>query len=90
MGEVLKEERARRKPGRPATGKDPVVPVRLPPAVLAQVEAWRSRYADMSMSTAMRCLLGLGLNFPEQNVVRDPKDPQGRWVLGRVYEEKET
>jgi Ribbon-helix-helix protein, copG family len=46
--------------GRPATGKDPLVSARLPPAVVAEVEAWAATN-DATRSEAIRRLLEIGL-----------------------------
>jgi len=46
--------------GRPATGKDPLVSARLPPALVAEVEAWATANAA-SRSEAIRRLVELGL-----------------------------
>ena len=69
--------RRRKKRGRPATGRDPIVPVRLPAKLLRDIDAWSSVYRDefegMDRSTAIRCLLLLGLGAVQLRVV-DPKD----------------
>jgi hypothetical protein len=46
--------------GRPATGKDPLVSARLPQTLIDQVEHWASSNAA-SRSEALRALLELGL-----------------------------
>jgi hypothetical protein len=49
--------------GRPATGRDPVVPVRLPSEIIERIDVWGSRQhqpAD-SRSEAIRRLVELGL-----------------------------
>ena len=45
-----------KKRGRPATGKDPLVGARLPPALIDQLDAWASR-GSIGRSEAMRRLL---------------------------------
>ena len=69
--------RRRKKRGRPATGRDPIVPVSLPAKLLRDIDAWSSVYRDefegMDRSTAIRCLLLLGLGSVRLRVV-DPKD----------------
>jgi hypothetical protein len=48
--------------GRPATGKDPVLTLRAPPALTGRVEDWAKRQADRpSRSEALRRLVELGL-----------------------------
>jgi hypothetical protein len=46
--------------GRPATGKDPLVSARMPSAVIAGVEAW-AEANEVSRSQAFRQLVELGL-----------------------------
>jgi hypothetical protein len=69
--------RRRKKRGRPASGHDPVVPVRLPLKLLRDIERWAQVYRDdtyiMDRSTAIRCLILLGLASVNVRVV-DPKD----------------
>ena len=46
--------------GRPATGKDPHMAARMPPALIAKVEAWAAAN-ETSRSDAFRRLVGIGL-----------------------------
>jgi Ribbon-helix-helix protein, copG family len=46
--------------GRPSTGKDPHMAARMPPALIAEVEAWAAAN-DTSRSEAFRRLVELGL-----------------------------
>jgi hypothetical protein len=46
--------------GRPATGKDPHIAARMPPELIAEVEAW-AVINDTSRSDAFRRLVELGL-----------------------------
>ena len=67
----------KRKRGRPATGYDPVVPVRLPTKLLHDIDAWASVYRDyegMNRSSAIRCLILLGLESARLLAV----DPKGK------------
>ena len=51
-----------KKRGRPATGRDPAVTVRLPQAVLDGIESWAARQEDQpARSPAIRRLVELGL-----------------------------
>ena len=65
--------------GRPAIGHDPIVPVRLPRKLISDIEAWASVYRNdhelegMNRSTAIRCLILMGLESPWYRAV-DPKD----------------
>jgi hypothetical protein len=52
--------------GRPATGTDPAVAVRLPPAVLAAVDQWAKSQTE-SRSEAIRRLVEHGLNVVKVN-----------------------
>src|SRR3954454_16853046 len=51
----------KRKLGRPATGRDPVVTMRLPPELAAWVEEWRSQWEALGRSSAIRILIYRGL-----------------------------
>jgi hypothetical protein len=55
-----KKAAPKRKPGRPATGRDPVTALRLPPVLLEQIDSWASE-RDISRSDAMRQLIEAGL-----------------------------
>jgi hypothetical protein len=47
----------RKKRGRPATGTDPFVGIRLPPEVIKAVEAWAVRNGQPSRSHAIRAMI---------------------------------
>jgi hypothetical protein len=52
----------KKKRGRPATGKDPLTALRLPPALTKAIEAWAKKQADEpNRSEAIRRLIELGL-----------------------------
>ena len=55
-----------KKRGRPATGKDPLVGARLPPALIDQLDAWASR-GSIGRSEAMRRLLERALASESQD-----------------------
>lgn len=50
----------KKRPGRPATGKDPQVVVRMPAELIAEVDAWGAANAAMR-SEAIRRLVEIGL-----------------------------
>jgi hypothetical protein len=77
----------KRKPGRPATGRDPLITLRLPRDLGLRIEGWQKRYDGMSRSTAIRCLLELGLHAPSKKAaeVVDPKNAFGEWVPPKRY-----
>jgi hypothetical protein len=51
-----------KKPGRPATGRDPAVTIRLPKEVLGEVETWAgTQDGEPNRSQAIRQLVELGL-----------------------------
>jgi hypothetical protein len=51
-----------KKPGRPATGRDPAVTVRLPKEVLGEVETWAVKQdGEPNRSQAIRRLVEIGL-----------------------------
>src|ERR1700730_1371486 len=60
----------RRRPGRPATGTDPAVAVRLPPEVLAAVDQWAKSQTE-SRSEAIRRLVEHGLRVVRANAQVD-------------------
>ena len=56
----------KKKRGRPATGKDPITALRLPPTLLAAVEAWAKKQVDdPNRSEAIRRLVEIGLGGPK-------------------------
>jgi ribbon-helix-helix CopG family protein len=60
MGKSIKVHQ--KKPGRPATGRDPAVTIRLPEKVLDDVETWAAKQGgDLNRSQAIRRLVELGL-----------------------------
>ena len=50
-----------KKPGRPATGSDPFVGIRLPQNMIDQIELWSKSNDAASRSEAIRRLVELGL-----------------------------
>ena len=51
-----------KKRGRPPTGQDPVLTLRLPPALRSDIERWAMQQSDkLSRSEAIRRLIELGL-----------------------------
>jgi len=64
----------RKSAGRPATGCDPAVKVRMPPDVIESIERWASKFQDLDRSAAIRALVQLGLRAGRKsNQVVDPK-----------------
>ena len=65
-----------KKRGRPATGHDPIVSIRLPVRLLRDIDAWAAVYRDdtylMDRSAAIRSLILLGLQGHSFRAV-DPK-----------------
>jgi hypothetical protein len=61
--------------GRPATGRDPLVKVRLPAYFLDDIDRWARRFDGMGRSIAIRSLLklGLGRSRGKPATVYDPK-----------------
>jgi Arc/MetJ-type ribon-helix-helix transcriptional regulator len=51
----------KRKRGRPATGRDPLITLRIPEELASQIDEWRARYEGMDRSAALRILLQRGL-----------------------------
>jgi Arc/MetJ-type ribon-helix-helix transcriptional regulator len=50
-----------KKRGRPATGRDPFVGIRLPPELITALDKWRATVQIPSRSEAIRTLVELGL-----------------------------
>jgi hypothetical protein len=54
--------RLKRRPGRPATGNDPMMGFRMPDELKAEIDNWAAEQPDQpSRSEAMRRLMKLGL-----------------------------
>jgi hypothetical protein len=51
----------RKKRGRPATGVDPLVAVRLPPELIKAIDEWAKQSGERSRSHAIRALIERGL-----------------------------
>jgi Arc/MetJ-type ribon-helix-helix transcriptional regulator len=63
-----------KKRGRPATGKDPFIGIRLPPEMIARIANWAKRQKVDSRSAAIRALIELGFkNGRRQH--HDPRRP---------------
>jgi predicted DNA-binding protein len=58
-----------KKRGRPATGKDPMFALRLPPELTARIDAFAKAAGENSRSKAMRRLLEAGLAVLAKNKV---------------------
>jgi hypothetical protein len=55
----------RKKRGRPATGTDPLVATRMPPALIKSIDNWAEKYADGSRSGAIRRMVEMALSISE-------------------------
>ena len=75
-----------KKRGRPATGKDPLVGARLPPALIAQLDAWASREA-IGRSEAMRRLLERALASEVQDDLGTAEGQKASKFADRVAED---
>jgi Ribbon-helix-helix protein, copG family len=53
-------EVGKKKPGRPATGNDPLISARVPPEIVAAIDAWADKNSA-TRSEAIRRLVELGL-----------------------------
>jgi hypothetical protein len=70
-----KKRSTKKKPGRPATGQDPVTAVRLPPELLAELDLWRPAYPDVrSRSDFIRSMIIDGLNAAKRRQKRRARD----------------
>jgi hypothetical protein len=64
----------RKRAGRPATGCDPAVKVRMPPDIIQAIDRWAGKFQDLDRSAAIRALIELGLRAGRRkNEVYDPK-----------------
>jgi hypothetical protein len=59
MARIARKKVIPKKRGRPATGKDPMMALRMPPDLKAEVETWAK--GKMPRSKAIRELIRLGL-----------------------------
>ena len=66
---TMSDSMTKRGPGRPPTGRDPVVTTRLPADLINRVELWCGQYGT-TRSAAIRCLVELGLHAPEKKAAR--------------------
>lgn len=62
MSKSPKKDNQKKRRGRPATGVDPLVGVRMSKQLQAEIRAWAERYADKpKLATAVRRLVEIGL-----------------------------
>jgi hypothetical protein len=65
----------RKKRGRPATGTDPLIALRMPPEERQAVEAWAAKQPDkLTLSKAIRRLIQYGLDSPAAKPRRKQKE----------------
>jgi Arc/MetJ-type ribon-helix-helix transcriptional regulator len=62
-----------KKRGRPATGRDPFVGIRLPPKLISEIDGWAKKAEAQSRSEAIRRLVELGLTGSQPMKQRSPK-----------------
>jgi hypothetical protein len=74
-----------KKRGRPATGKDPLVGARLPPALIDQLDAWASR-GSIGRSEAMRRLLERALAIESQDGLGTAEGQKASTLADRAAE----
>ena len=74
-----------KKRGRPATGKDPLVGARLPPAMIDQLDAWASR-GSIGRSEAMRRLLERALAIESQDDLGTAEGQKASTLADRAAE----
>ena len=74
-----------KKRGRPATGKDPLVGARLPPALIDQLDAWASR-GSIGRSEAMRRLLERALAIESQDDLGTAEGQKASTLADRAAE----
>jgi hypothetical protein len=62
MAKLISDKPKKRKRGRPATGKDPMIGLRAPPRLIKEIDAWAAANGVTSRSDAIRHLLEHGLS----------------------------
>jgi hypothetical protein len=62
-----------KKRGRPATGRDPFVGIRLPHGLITEINGWSKKVGAQSRSEAIRRLVELGLAGSRPMKQRSPK-----------------
>jgi Arc/MetJ-type ribon-helix-helix transcriptional regulator len=67
MKKAIPKLEKKRRPGRPATGRDPVLTLRMPTKVAAEVEEWAKQQPDQpSRSEAIRRMVEMVLKMRER------------------------
>jgi hypothetical protein len=69
MAKSIAARPKKRGPGRPATGRDPMLGLRVPKELTAAVDTWAKAHAIESRSEAIRRLVERGL------AAKDPEKP---------------
>jgi DNA-binding transcriptional regulator YiaG len=70
MGKSSREKVIPKKRGRPATGRDPLFALRLPPGLRSDIERWAKEQNDkLSRSEAIRRLIELALAAPKKSIL---------------------
>jgi Arc/MetJ-type ribon-helix-helix transcriptional regulator len=67
-----------KKRGRPATGHDPVMAIRLPPDLTERIDEWMKASNAQSRSDAIRQLIELGLDTSASKTRKSKKPRQRR------------
>ena|ERR1700685_2552872 len=64
-----------KKRGRPATGRDPALPLRAPRELRDRINEWMDAHPEVgaNRSVAIRCLIDLGLRNRVSSALIDPK-----------------
>src|ERR1700730_12233356 len=65
--------------GRPATGKDPLLTVRAPRAIIQAIEGWAAKN-QMTRSAAVRCLVELGLKAEIKKLTGNVSSERNPWT----------
>jgi Arc/MetJ-type ribon-helix-helix transcriptional regulator len=74
-----------KRPGRPATGHDPFVGIRLPKDLIAQIDRWSAAAEAGSRSAAIRRLVELGLKV---KTAEKPVSKPGRRLRAQEFATK--
>jgi hypothetical protein len=79
----------RKKPGRPATGTEPLYGVRIGDQLMTEIMHWAEQNGDLSRSEAVRCLVEMGLTVksrPKQTARADKAKAMAGKHLDRLVD----
>jgi len=78
MGNLIRENQKRGR-GRPATGRDPTVAVRLTPKLINTIDTWGTEHGTKSRSETIRRLVEIGLIASTKTQPMPQRSPESAW-----------